>query len=74
MVNEQPLYEAPNGENAEPENTASDNQGRKAPQRSVYLFPAYGFNTALDIARRVEENGGGNLQVDPIIRTAVRLK
>ena len=35
--------------------------GRKARQRSVYLFPAYGFTTALDIARRVEESGGGTL-------------
>ena len=34
---------------------------RKARQRSVYLFPAYGFTTALDIARRVEESGGGTL-------------
>ena len=34
---------------------------RKARQRSAYLFPAYGFNTALDIARRVEESGGGSL-------------
>ena len=34
---------------------------RKARQRSVFLFPAYDFNTALDIARRVEENGGGSL-------------
>ena len=34
---------------------------RKARQRSVYLFPAYGFTTALDIARRVEESGGGSL-------------
>ena len=34
---------------------------RKARQRSVFLFPAYGFNTALDIARRVEESGGGSL-------------
>ena len=35
--------------------------GRKARQASAYPFPAYGFATALDIARRVEENGGGNL-------------
>lgn len=34
---------------------------RKTRQRSVYLFPAYGFTTALDIARRVEESGGGSL-------------
>ena len=34
---------------------------RKARQRSVFLFPAYGFTTALDIARRVEESGGGTL-------------
>ena len=46
--------------------SGSDNQNstaptRKARQRSVYLFPAYGFTTALDIARRVEESGGGTL-------------
>lgn len=35
--------------------------GRKARQESAYPFPAYGFSTALDLARRVEENGGGNL-------------
>lgn len=34
---------------------------RKVRQRSVYLFPAYSFSVALDIARRVEENGGGTL-------------
>ncbi len=34
---------------------------RKTRQRSVYLFPAYGFTTALDIASRVEESGGGIL-------------
>ena len=34
---------------------------RKARQKSVYLFPAYGLSTALDIARRVEESGGGSL-------------
>ena len=46
--------------------TAPGGQGRnssarKTRQRSVYLFPAYGFTTALDIARRVEESGGGSL-------------
>ena len=40
--------------------------GRKARQRSVYLFPAYGFTTALDIARRVEESGGGSLSEDTL--------
>ncbi len=34
---------------------------RKVRQRSVYLFPAYSFTVALDIARRVEESGGGTL-------------
>ncbi len=34
---------------------------RKARRRSVYLFPAYGFTMALDIARQVEESGGGTL-------------
>ena len=37
------------------------NSVRKTRQRSVYLFPAYGFTTALDIARMVEESGGGSL-------------
>ena len=40
--------------------------GRKARQRSVYLFPAYGFTTALDIARRVEESGGGSLSEETL--------
>ena len=35
--------------------------GRKARRKSVYLFPAYGFTMALDIARQVEESGGGTL-------------
>lgn len=35
--------------------------GRKTRRRSVYLFPAYGFSMALDIARQVEESGGGTL-------------
>ena len=39
---------------------------RKARQRSVYLFPAYGFTTALDIARRVEESGGGSLSEETL--------
>ena len=42
-------------------NQARSNSSRKTRQRSVYLFPAYGFTTALDIARRVEESGGGSL-------------
>ena len=40
---------------------AKSTTGRKARRRSVYLFPAYGFTTAIDIARRVEESGGGSL-------------
>ena len=40
--------------------------GRKARQRSVYLFPAYGFTTALDIARRVEDSGGGTLSEETL--------
>lgn len=35
--------------------------GRKVRQRSAFLFPSYGFSTALDIARQVEESGGGSL-------------
>lgn len=50
---------------AVPESAADEGQkstsGRKTRQRSVYLFPAYGFTTALDIARRVEDGGGGTL-------------
>ena len=42
-------------------NQGRANSARKTRQRSVYLFPAYGFTTALDIARRVEESGGGSL-------------
>ena len=40
--------------------------GRKQRQRSAYLFPAYGFTTALDIARRVEESGGGTLSEETL--------
>ena len=40
--------------------------GRKQRQRSAYLFPAYGFTTALDIARRVEEGGGGTLSEETL--------
>ena len=35
--------------------------GRKTRKRSVYQFPAYGFSMALQIAREVEESGGGTL-------------
>ncbi len=54
------------GPGAASEQTGDGAQGRlgstrKARQRSVFLFPAYDFNTALDIARRVEESGGGSL-------------
>lgn len=48
-------------DNATQENQGRSNSARKTRQRSVYLFPAYGFTTALDIARRVEESGGGSL-------------
>ena len=51
---------------ASPGQSDGANQGRKARQRSVYLFPAYGFATALDIARRVEEGGAGNLTEDSL--------
>lgn len=46
-----------NGSTRQPRNGS----GRKARRRSVYLFPAYGFTMALDIARQVEESGGGTL-------------
>ncbi len=42
-------------------NQSRGSSKRKARQRSVYLFPAYGFSMALDIARQVEETGGGTL-------------
>ena len=48
-------------DNATQGNLGRSNAARKTRQRSVYLFPAYGFTTALDIARRVEESGGGSL-------------
>ncbi len=51
------LAEQPSAPESPPRNAGA----RKARQRSVYLFPAYGFTTALDIARRVEESGGGTL-------------
>jgi len=47
-------------DSATQENQGRSNSSRKTRQRSVYLFPAYGFTTALDIARRVEESGGGS--------------
>ena len=39
---------------------------RKARQRSAYPFPAYGFSLALDIARLVEESGGGTLSEETL--------
>ena len=39
---------------------------RKARQRPAYPFPAYGFSIALDIARRVEESGGGTLSEETL--------
>ena len=48
-------------DSSEQEDQGRTNSARKTRQRSVYLFPAYGFTTALDIARRVEESGGGSL-------------
>lgn len=39
---------------------------RKVRQRSVYLFPAYSFAVALDIARHVEETGGGTLSEETL--------
>ena len=38
-----------------------NSSSRKVRQRSAFLFPSYGFSTALDIARQVEESGGGSL-------------
>ena len=63
-----PDDEFPDGERLDSIGTAENQDAqsksgsrRKTRQRSVYLFPAYGFTTALDIARRVEESGGGIL-------------
>lgn len=39
---------------------------KKARQRSPFLFPAYNFTIALDIARRVEEKGAGTLAEDTL--------
>ncbi len=60
-IGSRPLDSASNGS---AQNRGST--GRKARQRSVYLFPAYGFTTALDIARRVEESGGGTLSEETL--------
>lgn len=59
----------PPDENAQLAGRPSDERsstGRKQRQRSAYLFPAYGFTTALDIARRVEEGGGGTLSEETL--------
>ena len=59
MVNQSPNPQAAVGENGNPQDVEPEKQDKKSRQRSVYLFPAYGFGTALDIARRVEDGGGG---------------
>ena len=43
------------------ESKSRNGSRRKVRRRSVFQFPAYGFQMALDIARQVEENGGGTL-------------
>ena len=50
----------------EPGAPAAAGPPRKARQRSAYLFPSYGFSVALDIARRVEESGGGTLSEETL--------
>lgn len=49
-----------------PGNTVPDNLTKRTRQRSAYLFPAYDFSTALDIAQRVEENGNGSLSEETL--------
>ncbi len=39
---------------------------RKKPVRSPYLFPAYGLGLALEIAGRVESDGGGSLSEETL--------
>ena len=41
---------------------------RKVPVRSVYLFPAYDFSVAKQIAERVEQDGGGKLSEHTLAR------
>lgn len=57
----QPEFISSDSANPETEPSGGGSRSRKTRQRSAYLFPAYAFATALDIARRVEENGGGAL-------------
>lgn len=57
----QPEFISGDSANPETEPSGGGSRSRKTRQRSAYLFPAYAFATALDIARRVEENGGGAL-------------
>lgn len=45
----------------DPEERTGSGARRKTRRKSVYQFPAYGFSMALQIARQVEENGGGTL-------------
>lgn len=57
----QPEFISGDSANPETEPSGGGSRSRKTRQRSAYLFPAYAFATALDIARRVEESGGGAL-------------
>ena len=66
MVNQNPVPQATVGQNGSPQNDDSEKQDKKSRHRSVYLFPAYGFGTALDIARRVEDGGGGSLSEETL--------
>ena len=60
------IVTAGNGTDMEQEGEPRTATARKQRQRSAYLFPAYGFTTALDIARRVEESGGGVLSEETL--------
>ena len=66
MVNQSPDSQATEGQNRIPHNEETGNQDKKSRHRSVYLFPAYGFGTALTIAQRVEDGGGGSLSEETL--------
>lgn len=45
---------------------ANSSSGRKERRRSIYKFPAYDFKVALEIAGKVEDNGGGTLSEETL--------
>ena len=44
----------------------NSSSGRKERRRSIYKFPAYDFKVALEIAGKVEDNGGGTLSEETL--------